>query len=199
MTNLAEMLCDAGRLMFDRGLTDMAGGNISVRDGDVVYMSPRFAGQHYHWDMTPDLIVSGKWADDEITRDPRFSREGWSHLAIYRCFPDVTAVVHAHSFHIMPYCAFSQPIEPVLEGTEKFGVVEVCEPAPAHSKVLADHIVAAMKGKEDRMRKQAAAILIPFHGIILAGKDFLETLDALQRIDENAYCLTVRSQVERKN
>jgi ribulose-5-phosphate 4-epimerase/fuculose-1-phosphate aldolase len=53
-----------------------------------------------------------------------------------------------------------------------------------------------MQGKEDRMRKQAAAVLIPFHGIILAGKDFDETLDALERIDENAYCLTVRAQLE---
>jgi L-fuculose-phosphate aldolase len=197
MMNLPEKLCMAGRIMFEKRLTDMAGGNISLRDGSTIYMSPRFSGQRYHWDLTPDLLVSGSWENDEITKNPNFSREGWSHLAIYRNFPDVQAVVHAHPFHIMPFSAFGQSIEPVLESTQKFGIIELCEPASAHSKDLADKILAAMLGKEDKMRVQAAAVLIPFHGIILAGKDFDKTLDALERIDENAYCLTVRSLVER--
>lgn len=196
MSYLVEKLCDAGRIMFSKRLTDMAGGNISARDGDTVYMSPRYAGQRYHWDLQPEQIVSGRWADDEITQNPNFSREGWSHLYIYRHFPEVQAVVHAHPFHVMPFTAFCRPIEPVLEGTQKFGVVELCEPAPAHSRELAEKVVAAMRGKEDRMRVQAAAVLIPYHGIILAGINFDKTLDALERIDENAYCLTVRRQLE---
>jgi L-fuculose-phosphate aldolase len=195
MTEPREILCDAGRLMFSKRLTDMCGGNISLREGNTVYMSPRFAGQRYHWDLKPDQLVVGDWTTDEIAQDPGFSREGWSHLMLYRCFPDVQAVVHAHPFHIMPFVAFGKSIEPVLEGTQKFGVIELCEAAPAHSKELAEKVVAAMRGKEDRMRTQAAAVLIPFHGIILAGKDFDKTLDALERVDENAYCLTVRSQL----
>ncbi len=196
MTDLREKLCEAGRTMFARRLTDMAGGNISARDGDTVFMSPRYAGQHYHWNLTPDLLVSGKWETDEIAADPNFSREGWSHLFLYRNFPDVTAVVHAHPFYVMPFAAFQKPIEPVLESTQKFGVVSLCEAAPAHSKRLGENIVAAMRGKEEQICKQAAAVLIPFHGIILAGNDFDMALDALERIDENAYCLTVRGQLE---
>ncbi len=192
MNKLEEKLCAAGRLMFEKRLTDMAGGNISARDGKTVYMSPRYSGQRYHWDLTPDMLVSGDWETDEIAKNPNFSREGWSHLYLYRCFPEVQAVVHAHPFHVLPFTAFQKPIEPVLEGTNKFGVVELCEPAPAHSKELAEHVIAAMRGKEDRMRVQAAAVLIPYHGIILAGADFDKTLDALERIDENAYCLIVR-------
>jgi ribulose-5-phosphate 4-epimerase/fuculose-1-phosphate aldolase len=34
--------------------------------------------------------------------------------------------------------------------------------------------------------------MIPTHGIILCGQDFDKTLDALERIDVNAYALTVR-------
>lgn len=182
--------------MFDKRLTDMAGGNISAREGNTVYMSPRFAGQRYHWDLTPDLLVSGDWTSDEIAQHPGFSREGWSHLYIYRTFPDVQAVVHAHPFHIMPFSAFGRTMEPVLEATQKFGVVGLCEPAPAHSRDLADKVIAAMRGQEERMRVQAAAVLIPTHGIILAGKDFDKTLDALERMDVNAYCLTVRRMLE---
>lgn len=196
MLSIEEKLCRAGRVMFDKRLTDMAGGNISARVGDMVYMSPRFAGQIYHWDLTPELLVRGRWADDDIASNPAFSREGWSHLALYRNFPDVQAVVHAHPFHIMAYTAFGKEIEPVLEATQKFGVIGFCKPAPAHSKELAVNIVAAMQGKEEMMRKQAAGVLIPTHGIILAGQDFDKTLDALDRVDVNAYCLTIRRQLE---
>ena len=193
--NAPEKLCQAGRLLFGRRLLDLAGGNLSLRDGPTVYMSPRFAGQRYQWALDPDQLVSGAWESDEITRQPAFSREGWSHLAIYRCFPEVTAVVHAHPFHLMPFAAFGLPVEPVLEATQKFGVVGLCEPAPAHSRDLAEKVVAALRGQEERMRIQAAAVLIPTHGIILAGADFDKTVDALERLDVNAYCLTVRKQL----
>ncbi len=192
MSIFTEKLCEAGRVMFAKRLTDMCGGNISIRDGDTVYMSPRFAGQRYHWNLTSDLLVSGKWIDDEITQNPSFSREGWSHLYIYRNFPDVQAVVHAHPFHVMPFTAIGLAIEPVLEATQKFGVIDFCKPATAHTKDLGTSIIAALQGKEEMMRKQAAAVLLPTHGIILAGMDFDKTLDALERIDVNAYCLTVR-------
>ena len=195
MTDIPEKLCEAGRIMFAKRLTDMAGGNISARDGKTIYMSPRFAGQNYHWNLTPDLLVSGEWATDEIAAHPAFSREGWAHLDIYRCFPNVQAVVHAHPFHVMPFAAFQKPIDPVLEATQKFGRIELCAPSPSHTKQLGENIVAAMRGQEERMHVQAAAVLIPFHGIILAGEDFAKTLDALERIDENAYCLTVRNQL----
>jgi L-fuculose-phosphate aldolase len=46
------------------------------------------------------------------------------------------------------------------------------------------------------MRKQAACVLIPYHGVILAGKDFLLVLDALERINTNAYCLLSRKMLE---
>ncbi len=191
-----EILCQAGRIMSSKRLTDMAGGNISLRVADIVYMSPRFAGQAYKWNLSPDLIVSGRWADDEITKNPAFSREGWSHLELYRAFPLVTAVVHAHAFHIMPFTAFQKNIEPVLEATNKFGVVEFCKPAPAHTRELAGYVVEAMHGKETMMKTQAAAVMIPFHGIILCGENFDKTLDALERIDVNAYCLLSRKALE---
>jgi L-fuculose-phosphate aldolase len=196
MKSIPEQLCEAGRIMFEKRLTDMAGGNISARVGERVYMSPRFSGSRFHWQLTPDDLVSGCWADEEITQNPSFSREGLAHLAIYRAFPDVQGVVHAHPFYVMPFASLSRPMEPVLEATQKFGTVEVTKAAPAHSKELAGYIVEAMTGKEDRMRKQAAAVIIPYHGVILAGQSFLATLDALERINTNAYCILARKMLE---
>ena len=167
----------------------MAGGNLSARVGDLVYMSPRYAGSRFHWDLSPEDLVSGRWEDDEIAQQPNFSREGWSHLYIYRHFPDVQAVIHAHPFHVMPFAAQCLPMEPVLEATQKFGVIGLTKAAPAHTRDLAEHVLEAMQGQEAKMLKQAAVVLIPHHGIICAGKEFHLTLDAVERVNTNAYCL----------
>ena len=196
MRTVSEFLCVVGKVMWEKRLSDMAGGNISARDGDQVYMSPRYAGSRYHWSLTPDDLVCGNWQDDKISEDPRFSREGWSHLLIYRTFPEVQAVIHAHPFHVMPFAAFCKPMEPVLEGTQKFGIIQPIKPAPAHSKELAYNVVAGLQGLEEKMRKQAAVVLIPYHGVILAGRDLMLTLDALERVDVNAYCLLTQKTLE---
>jgi L-fuculose-phosphate aldolase len=175
--------------MFDRRLCDMAGGNISTRDGDTLYISPRFSGSKRHWQLLPSDFISGPVDTDELLVHPDFSREGKAHMAIYRAFPDVQGVIHAHPFHVLAFCVAERPIEPVLEATQKFGVIDVIAGAPAHSGELADQIVAGLRGKEASIRKQAAAVLMPRHGIMVAGKTILAALDALERIDWNAYCI----------
>ena len=184
-----ELVAYTGRLMFERRLTDISGGNVSALDGDNIVITPRFAGSRQHWDVDPEQLLRGPFATDELLADPRFSREGKMHLAIYRNFPDVKGVIHAHPFHVQPFVVACRPIEPVLEATQKFGVTDVIPAAPAHSDALAENVVAGLRGKEDRIRKQAAAVLIPYHGIVVAGKDLLATVDALERIDWNAWCI----------
>ena len=187
MQTIPEQVAYMGRRLFERRLTDMAGGNISAREGEAIYCTPRYAGSKKHWQLEPADILYGNF--DEILLNPLFSREGKAHLGIYRNFPDVGAVIHAHPFHVLAFCAASRPIEPVLESTQKFGVVDCVPPAPAHGSELAENIVAGFRGKEERIRKQAAAILIPFHGIVVAGKDLWAAIDAVERIDWNAYCI----------
>ena len=80
MKSIPEQICEAGRILFERRLTDMAGGNLSARVGHLVYMSPRYAGSRFHWNLSPEDLVSGRWEDDEIAGQSNFSREGWSHL-----------------------------------------------------------------------------------------------------------------------
>lgn len=189
MFTIPEKIAMVGRRMFERRLLDMSGGNISARDGPIIYMTPRYSGSQRHWQLNPEDILSGALATDELLENPQFSREGKAHLAIYHAFPNVGAVVHAHPFHILPFCVAGRPIKPCLEATQKFGVIEVIPQAPAHSAELAANVVAGLQGMEGRIQTQAAAVLLPRHGIIVAGKDLLAAVDAVERIDWNAYCL----------
>ena len=189
MTTIPEQIAYIGRRMFERRLTDMSGGNVSARDGNMIYITPRFSGGKKHWQLEPSDILCGSIDTDDIMNHPMYSREGKAHMAIYRNFPDVAAVIHAHPFHVLPFCAANRSIEPVLEGTEKFGVIECVPAAPAHSIAVAENVVAGLRGKEDRIRKHAAAVILPFHGIIVASKDLWLAIDALERIDWNAWCI----------
>jgi L-fuculose-phosphate aldolase len=193
MQSISEQIIYAGRRLFERKLLDMAGGNISARDGETIYVTARYSGSKRHWQNQVTDILSSHVHSDELLDHPQFSREGKVHLAVYRNFPDVGAVVHAHAFHILPFCAANQPIEPVLEQTQKFGVIKVIEAAPAHTIELANNVVKGLAGQEERIRKQAAAVLMPRHGIIVAGKNLLAAVDALERIDWNAYCILVQN------
>lgn len=189
MQSFPEQLAYIGKMLFDRRLTDFSGGNISIRDGVNVYVSPRYAGAKYHWNLSPEHIVCGPVATDELLDNPSFSREGKAHLAVYRNFPDVGAIIHSHPFHVLPFCSAEKPLPPVLEGTEKFGVVPVLPWAPAHSQELANSIVDALRGKEAMIRKQAAAVLLARHGVFVAAKDIYAALDTVERLDWNAYCI----------
>ena len=77
-----------------RGLVVGPGGNTSVRDGELMWISP----SGYALDdidaeeWVPVAIASG----EPLRPTPRPSSESAMHLAIYRERPDVNAVVHTH-------------------------------------------------------------------------------------------------------
>ncbi len=192
---IPEQIAYVGQLMFQRQLTDIAGGNISVREGNTIYCTPRYAGSLWHWQLSPEDIVIGPVDTDDLLENPSFSREGLSHLCVYRAYPEVHAIIHAHPLFILPFCAAEKPIEPVLLAAEKIGCVPIIPHAPQYSQAQADHIVASLKGKEELLKSFAAAVLLPQHGIFVAGKDLWSVLDALERISINAWCLIAQHSI----
>jgi L-fuculose-phosphate aldolase len=196
MENVREQLAYIGRMLFERRLTDTAGGNISARQGNRIFISPKYSGSKRHWQLDPEEFIEGEIGSNEVLNHPMFSREGKTHVAIYLNFPDVQGVIHAHPFHILPFCAAGKTIEPMLEQTQKFGVIQLVKAAPAHSAELAENIVAGLRGQEKAIQTQAAAVLVPQHGIIVAGRDILAAVDALERIDWNAWCILAQRLLE---
>ena len=183
-------IADTGRMVFERHLTDAAGGNISVRVGDTICITPRYSGSRRHWQLQPNQVLVSDRSGNKLEGDGDVSRESKVHFKLYREFPDGTAVLHSHPRHVMVFVASGQPIEPVLEATLKFGTIPVVDKfAPAHSEKLADFIAEAMQGKEEAIRKYAAAVMAPWHGLFVVGKDLDAAFDLTERIDTNAYCI----------
>ena len=185
-----KKIAETGRMVFERHLTDAAGGNISVRvDDSTVCITPRYSGSRRHWQLGQNQVLVSDMQGNKLEGDGDVSRESKVHYRIYQEFPDAQAVLHSHARNVMVFVASGQPIEPVLEATLKFDTIPVTRFAPAHSEKLADAIVEGLRGKDEYIRKYATAVMAPWHGLFVVGKDLDAAFDLTERIDTNAYCI----------
>jgi L-fuculose-phosphate aldolase len=177
-------------LLFERHLTDSAGGNLTSRVGDVICMTPSLAGTTRQWQITGEDVLVIDLDGHILAGDGKLSRETFVHLKLHREFGEHgTGVIHAHARNALVFATMGVPIPPVLEATRKFGTVPVVPFAVSHSSRLADHVADAVRGNEARIRKQAMGVIAPYHGLFVMGKDIDATFDAVERIDTNAYIL----------
>lgn len=190
INEMRALIAEASTRMFIRHLLDMAGGNVSVRVEDKLCITPRYSGIRYHWNLgLEDVMVVG--LDGSIIEGKgELSRESKVHLKLHRTFSEVgTAVVHAHARNLLVFAAMARPLPPVLEATRKFGEVPVINFAPSHTADLSDHVVEGIRPQVERIRKQAAAVIAPYHGVFVMGNDLDGAVDAVERLDTNAYCI----------
>jgi len=95
MSGVREELCAFGRRISHKGLVAGAGGNISARDGRIIWMKASgFAME----DMNPEDYCGVDLESGKVTQgDTRPTSEVNMHLAIYRNRPENMAVFHTHS------------------------------------------------------------------------------------------------------
>jgi len=99
-SELRQLICRVGQLMYRQGYVDGAGGNISARlDDDRILMTP--SGLAIGFLDAEQLIVvnmAGERVDEPGAANAhlRATSESAMHLECYRQRDDVQAVVHAH-------------------------------------------------------------------------------------------------------
>ncbi len=195
--SIPELIVYAAKVIFEREITDIAGGNISVREDDTIYMTPTLAGNQFHWNISTEDIVVGSINEIEILKKhPRLTNEGLSHLAIYQAFPFVGAVVHAHPKYINPFVAQSKPIPPLLNSSKHFGTLQYHEEAESYSQDQAEKIVKVLADQVDRMKAKAAGVLMPRHGIIVASGDLMTAIDCVERMNNNAFTVLAQKWID---
>jgi L-fuculose-phosphate aldolase len=174
------------RMAYDRKLLDSAGGNLTVRAGERIYMSPRYAGSRRQWQLEPEDFLIVDREGTILAGRGEISRETEMHLAVYRAFPRAGAVFHAHSENLMVFASQCRPIPPTSEQTDKYGTIELIEHAPSHTSELGENVVAGLLPKRDDLEKHGIACLIPRHGIVCVAQDLDTVYDTLERIDRGA-------------
>lgn len=187
-----RLIARVGQLMLQRNLTDLAGGNISMRLEDRIVMSPSYAGTRKFWQLEADDVLVLDLKGNLLEGNGKVSREAPAHLKLLNSFyPDGSAVIHSHARNVMVFCAAKQPIQPVLENTQQFGEIKVIKYARGgtQSEQLAENVYAGLRGQEARIASSAAAVIAPWHGLFAIGNDMYTLLDAVERIEVNARCI----------
>ncbi len=153
-------ICVIGHRMAETGLVSGSSGNVSVRVGDLVAVTP--AGMmldHLTPGDCPVVDVKGRLVEGE--RQP--SSETPMHLAVYES-SDAAAVVHTHSTYAAVVATTMTELPPIHYNTLLLGgVVKVAEYATYGTPELAENVRAAMEGG-----KRAA--LMANHGGVAIGR-----------------------------
>lgn len=176
----ARAIARVGRTMLARGMTDVAGGNISVRRGDTMFMTPRYAGHRHHWQLEEAHVLSFDRAGRQTGGDGEPSRDVAVHLAAYDAAPEAGAVVHAHAPHCLAFATAGVPIPAAIAALGPIGPVDV---VPGDDEAAEVGHFAARPGTRERIAAFAAAVLIARHGVVVIGRDLPHAYDALERIE----------------
>ena len=166
----AELVSYGTRLL-DDGLAVGSAGNLSVRVGDTVAITP--SGVAYP-DLRPADIrlvtVDGAQpADDEAGQREAPSSETPMHLAIYAA-TSAAAVVHTHSPEVIALSAARRELPAIHYAiTGLGGPVRVAPYARFGSGQLADAAVTALDGR--------SAVILRNHGAVTYGADLAQAYD----------------------
>ena len=161
----AQLVSYSARLLAD-GLAVGSAGNLSVRLGDVVAITPSGIGYH---EMRPEdvCLVATDGTEHENPETP--STETPMHLAIYAA-TKAGAVVHTHSPEVIALSAGRTELPAIHYAiTGLGGPVRVAPYVRFGSHGLASAAVEALDGR--------SAVILRNHGAVTYGRDLAQAYD----------------------
>ena len=168
-------LVSCGRDLLARGLLSQTSGNLSIRLGDEVCITP--TSMEYDVIEPADIVVVG--LDGAVRRGSRRpSSETPLHCLVYQTRPDVSAIVHTHSPHATTLAVLGLPIPAVhymiaVTGTTEIAVADY---ATYGTPELADNVRGAFGAP-------AKAALIANHGLVAGGSSLKEAASVAEAVE----------------
>lgn len=172
-TVLREQLVEQYKHVERIGLNELSSGNLSVRFGDNMLISPNGAkAENIAVDTIVEVSLDGDWQGD---RKP--SSEWRMHAAIYQRHEEAQAVVHTHSDYCVALAShlIGLPGFHYLVGT--FGGNDVpCVPYSTFgTQRLADDAAEALTDR--------TACLLGNHGMIARGRNLKNAVNMAHRLE----------------
>ncbi|MGH3912837.1 MAG: class II aldolase/adducin family protein [Pseudonocardiaceae bacterium] len=154
----AEALCRYARQMVTDGLAEGTSGNLSVRRGDLVAVTPSAVPPER---MTPEDICRVRLDGTQLAGPGRPSSELPMHLAIYHR-TDALAIVHTHSPWTTAVSTVATELPPIHYLLTFLGeAVRVAPYATPGSTELGDRVVEALS--------RSSAVILQNHGAVTVG------------------------------
>lgn len=159
---IRRSIIDHCRQMNATGLNQGTSGNISVRHGERMLVTPSAIPYD---EMEPEMIASlAIDGTDGAWEGPKKPSVEWRfHLDIMRSRPEVNSVVHTHSTYATILAMARRPIPACHYMIAAFGGndVKVCNYARYGTKELSTNVLKALEGR--------SACLMANHGMLATG------------------------------
>ncbi|GAA3229998.1 class II aldolase/adducin family protein [Nonomuraea helvata] len=170
--SLREQLCEYGRRAVELGLVIGTSGNLSVREGELVAVTPSgVALDRLTPEMCPVVDVEGHLVEGELQP----SSETPMHLAVYES-TDARAIVHTHSVFGTVVATTMTELPPVHYNALLLGgTVRVAEYATYGTPELAANVRAALEGRR--------AALMANHGGVTIGATLEEAFESTRLLE----------------
>jgi len=173
-----QAVVEAGRRLWQRGYVAANDGNISVRIGDRVLVTP--TGRSKGFLDGNDLVVVGlDGARLEGRLEP--TSELGMHLAVYAARDDVRAVVHAHPPAATAFAVSGAPLDGALlpEVVVSLGAVPTVPYGTPSTPELADAMEPFLEGHN--------ALILENHGAVAFGPSVEEAYYRLETVEHAAH------------
>ena len=176
-SEIIKALTEMGKAMVEKGLVVGPGGNISGRDGKLVYLSPT------GYDL--DNIKPKEWAVIDLNREKQIGGlkptcEIEMHLRIFKARPDVRFVCHAHPAITVGLISGGMEIMPFTP--EFVALVDRVKYLPFIAPGTHELAVAVEKA----FTKNVNAVCLRNHGVITVGRSGREALTRMIVIEDQA-------------
>ncbi|WP_271223575.1 class II aldolase/adducin family protein [Streptosporangium carneum] len=167
-----QLLCEHGRRAVETGLVIGTSGNLSVRLGDLVAVTPGgVALDRLEPEACPVVDVEGHLVEGELQP----SSETPMHLAVYAA-TGAGAVVHTHSVFGAVVATTMTELPPIHYNTMLLGgTVRVAEYATYGTSELAANVEAALRDRR--------AALLANHGGVTIGDDLPQAFEATRLLE----------------
>ncbi|RKD30524.1 class II aldolase/adducin family protein [Thermohalobacter berrensis] len=183
-----KQICEVARIMFDRKLTNAAGGNISLRiNKEYILMTPTLMSQRKFCRLTPEEILVLDYNLNKIEGEGRVTREANMHLSVLENVPLANAIIHAHPNHSTVFACLGIDMPIYYEACEKLKEIKTLPYAKACSVELAQKTAKYMKNRKNEIKRHGIVVLLRKHGILVVDQDLYKAYDLLERVETNAY------------
>jgi ribulose-5-phosphate 4-epimerase/fuculose-1-phosphate aldolase len=175
-----EQLCDVADNLFERGYAHGSTGNLSVRVGEEVWVTP--TGKPLRG-LTPGALAC-LGINGEKLNDNQPSKEHPFHTAIYRQRPGARAVVHLHSTYVVALsCLESFEGDDSLPPLTPYYFMRVAPLAVLpYFKPGSPDLALAIEG----VAAAHHSLLLRNHGLICAGATLSEAGDRAEELEQTA-------------
>lgn len=180
MSAILEELVKTAAMLVENGLVRGAGGNVSAREGDVMWISP--SGFSFV-DAGPEVYPGVSIQKGEIVQgEYRPSSEVLMHLAIYRRRPEVQAVIHTHPPFTIALTATGHHLQPMF--ADYYVYLGSNVPHIPYVTVTTPELAAAVE--EVVAAADCYGIVLRNHGAITVGKTIKEAYFRTLAMEEQA-------------